>query len=222
MTSKSHWMTEFFLDEIELILQRYDRSLILNMDEMNVGQTDSHVDVIGKKNVVGRKVQSAYNAKTLLTTCLTIAADGTRLPPLYLKKGKTARCLRSLQVAATVEKGNTPFTRFIFTSDVLSRRFRFIYPCCSFTRVAVLIRVCTAYHTDNGWSTTLAMLYYLEKVVVEYTKKQPCVLIWDVYKSHQTQEVQCKPTQCSTLCRWLSQSVCCSASVYTVLMLPTC
>jgi hypothetical protein len=108
INSKSHRLTHEFLDEIKLIFHHVSRSLIMNMDETNVGQMDSHVQVIGHSNTVGRKIRSMYNAKTLLTTCLTICADGHHLPPFYIKKGKTTRCLASLNINGAVEAGKHP------------------------------------------------------------------------------------------------------------------
>ena len=62
---------------------------------------------------------------------------------------------------------------------------------------------CTGYPTASGWSTSSAMLYHMEHVVLKYTKKQPCVLIWDVYSAHKTDEVSNALLDCST-CLWIS------------------
>jgi hypothetical protein len=42
----------------------------------------------------------------------------------------------------------------------------------------------------NGWSTSQCMMYYLEHVILEDSKGEPCVLIWDCYSAHKTAEVK--------------------------------
>jgi hypothetical protein len=87
------------------IFNKYPPHLIVNMDEMNIGQGDSHIQVIGRKNDVQRRVKSNYDNKSSLTCCLTIAYDGTALKPMYTRKGKTNRALHALHIDDRVELG---------------------------------------------------------------------------------------------------------------------
>jgi hypothetical protein len=77
------------------------------MDETNVGQMSDHVLTIGKVNKPGRRVAVDYDKKTLLSACFTIAASGKVLSPMYIKKGKTERCLQGLAINPRYEVGKT-------------------------------------------------------------------------------------------------------------------
>ena len=60
--------------------------MIINMDEMNVGQGHEHFSSLGHRNSGARRIDCQYDNKSLLT------AEGYALPTLYLKKRKTPRC----------------------------------------------------------------------------------------------------------------------------------
>ena len=95
-----------FLETIKRVFEEYDPCLILNMDEMNIGQGDSHVQVIARRNSSNRRIKSQYDNKTSLTACLTIIYDGNVLRPMYTKRGKTQRALTALEINASRERGN--------------------------------------------------------------------------------------------------------------------
>jgi hypothetical protein len=148
---------------------------------MNVGQGHEHFSSLGHRNSGARRIDCQYDNKSLLTACISITAEGYALPTLYLKKGKTPRCLERLQITQQ-EAGSTMFVVSLLPFDCSVR----------------LCSACTGCPTASGWSTSSAMLYYMEHVVLKYTKKQPCVLIWDVYSAHKTDEVSNALLDCST------------------------
>jgi hypothetical protein len=102
-----------FLDQLREIYDHNQPEFIFNMDETNVGQTETHTSVIAIRNCRERRVASSYNHKTLLTACFTIRADGVVMPPYYIRKGKTFRSLSVLELDDRVERGMCLLTRDI-------------------------------------------------------------------------------------------------------------
>ena len=97
-TIKSAYIKFVFLDAIKEVFNSYPRHMIINMDEMNVGQGHEHFSSLGHRNSGARRIDCQYDNKSLLTACISITAEGYALPTLYLKKGKTPRCLERLQI----------------------------------------------------------------------------------------------------------------------------
>ena len=154
-TIKSSYIKYVFLDAIKEVFETYPRNLILNMDEMNAGQGHDHFFSLGHRNSGSRRIDCQYDNKTLLTACITITAEGYALPTCYLRKGKTRRCLEQLQLTGS-EEG--------FSSASLSLRL-------SLVQLFTSNVVCVGCPTASGWSTSCAMLYYMEHVVLKYTQK---------------------------------------------------
>ena len=107
ITTESYRYATWFLQQVKTIFSIYPPSRIYNMDETNVGQMSDHVLTIGKANKPGRRVAVDYDKKTLLSACFTIAASGKVLSPMYIKKGKTERCLQGLAINPRYEVGKT-------------------------------------------------------------------------------------------------------------------
>jgi hypothetical protein len=107
VTLQTYNYATWFLHQINHVFATYPPTRIYNADETNIGQLEDYVQVVGRINKPGRRVAMKYDKKTLLTACLTISAKGKVLPPLYIKKGKTARCLQSLGINPAFERGKT-------------------------------------------------------------------------------------------------------------------
>ena len=126
ITDKESKYISLFLVTIKVVFEQYEPRFIINMDEMNIGKGDSHIQVIGHRNRGYRKVKTTYANKTSLTCCFAIAYDGTKLKPMFTKKGKTTRSLKSLTINASKEVGcvtesgwSTPASMLFYIRNVI-------------------------------------------------------------------------------------------------------
>ena len=68
-----------YINELNSVVDRYDPSIILNMDETPIyfdANINKTIDQVGKKSI---DVVNSRNNKTRLTCVITIAADGFRV-----------------------------------------------------------------------------------------------------------------------------------------------
>jgi len=115
----------------------------------------------GKENRI--KITSNASEKTGISAALTITMSGRKLPPLFIKKGKTVRCTTNLkekleQFKATKAKDN------IGDKMMVS-------------------------HSEKGWMNNDVMKQYLREVVHKYSQGRMCLVICDNYGSHKEASV---------------------------------
>jgi hypothetical protein len=81
-----------FLSQIQEAVSVYGRSRVFNMDETSVQVIKTSLKTIAPRGSESVKVSSRSSPKKNLTVIATISADGAKLPPMVVCKGKTIRC----------------------------------------------------------------------------------------------------------------------------------
>lgn len=118
MTDALDSYRRLFLSQLQEYTHRIPSDLIINMDETMIRQVPAPNRVWGIRGAPWRLVKCHANPKNGITSCITVVSDGTSLPVFVLKKGKTPRCLDSLQLDNKTAKG-TFSPRGWSTSDAM-------------------------------------------------------------------------------------------------------
>ena len=92
---KAELATAFLQTTRRLLAQgNRDKRFIINMDQTPVNLHDSNKKTLAK---IGSRTVNAMEVKTSVgrvTVCLTVCADGTKLPPLIVYKGEPGRAVK--------------------------------------------------------------------------------------------------------------------------------
>jgi hypothetical protein len=91
---------KMFVSKVGDYRRRWGDHRVLNMDETFIRAIDAIPMVLGRQGHECRPVLYKGNDKDGLTAVLTITASGKKLPNIFIKKGKTVRCEKSLDVKA--------------------------------------------------------------------------------------------------------------------------
>ncbi len=155
---------EEFRTRLAAIKNDFGEDMIMNMDETMMRCLNGDIvgwKLRGKENRI--KITSNASEKTGISAALTITMSGRKLPPLFIKKGKTVRCTTNLkekleQFKATKAKDN------IGDKMMVS-------------------------HSEKGWMNNDVMKQYLREVVHKYSQGRMCLVICDNYGSHKEASV---------------------------------
>lgn len=86
--------------EVRAAIQRYGAARVFNMDEMPGRVVPRSVKTLhDKKRTKSEAMHAGGNERKSITTVVTVAANGTKLPLVFVVKGKTVRCGADVRAA---------------------------------------------------------------------------------------------------------------------------
>jgi hypothetical protein len=179
MTNLIRRYERYFLQKLTILRNKYPRHLIINMDETMIRQ------VQGPKRVWGMKGKNSTNFIFIFSSIIYMVYLSFYLGIGVRRINTRCGVKNGITACVSVVANGYHLPTFFIKKGTTARSLASLQ--MSSTEMRECNMRCT--YTKKGWSTSAAMIEYLEVVIRIYSNDEPCLLIWDVHTSHKVQDV---------------------------------